>query len=125
MYTMIFLSRNRECPLATHLSDYLLFKGPGFRNYLPNEFGKKGQLQSDLTGFNILSKQKLCKATLFTEHMYRVRMKQFKAVVAIGTEKTILNSVYFCVQNRDRCRALVNAVMNFQVPQNAANFFYS
>jgi len=62
----------------------LLVNDPGCKNYLPNKLGKKAQLQSDLTGLNIIPTQKLRKAILFTEHIHRVRTEQFKAVVAIG-----------------------------------------
>jgi len=116
MYKWIFFNRRRGSSLATHLSYYVLVKGPSCRNYLPNEFGKKGQLQSDLTGLSIFTTQTVYKAILFSKYMYRVRTEQFKTVVDIGTGKTILNSVYLCIQNRGMCRALVNAVMNLRVP---------
>jgi len=116
MYKWIFFNKRRGISLATHLSDYVLVKGPSCKNYLPNDFGKKGQQQSDLTGLSIFTTQILYKAILFSKYMYRVRTDQFKAIVDIGTRKTVSNSAYLCVRNRGRCRAVVNAVMNLHVP---------
>jgi hypothetical protein len=60
-----FFNRRRGSSLAARLSDYVLVKAPNCRNYLTNDFGKKGQLQSDLTGLNIFTTQTHYKALLY------------------------------------------------------------